>query len=185
MEVASRDDFTAGFEAAQNVGAQAIDVLASPFFNANRDGLIDLATRHRLPAMYESGEYVRGGGRISYGPDFADLFRRAAGYVDRLLKGAKPADLPIEQPTKFELLINAKTATALGVSFHRYFWHRPIRGRAARQPSSATCSTSASLPGELQAVRPGGRLGLTIILHRDPPCSCFLVGRRRPPDRRR
>ena len=75
-----------------------------------------LAAKHRLPAIYLSRQYVTDGGLISYGPDFADLVFRAGGYVDKILKGTKPSDLPVEQPTKFELLINMKTARALGLT---------------------------------------------------------------------
>ena len=80
----------------------------------HRDLIIALAARHRLPAIY-SLRFVAGGGLISYGPDFIDQYRRAAGYVDRILKGEKPADLPVQAPTKYELVINLKTAKALGL----------------------------------------------------------------------
>ena len=73
----------------------------------------ELAAKHRLPAMYELRAYVEAGGLIAYGPDIIDIWRRAAGYVDKILKGARPADLPVEQPTKFELVVNLKTAKAL------------------------------------------------------------------------
>ena len=74
-----------------------------------------LAARHRLPAVYNARFYVHDGGLISYGPDFVELFRRAAGYVDRILRGEKPADLPVQAPTKYELVVNRKTAKALGL----------------------------------------------------------------------
>jgi putative ABC transport system substrate-binding protein len=80
-----------------------------------RDLIITLAARHKLPAVYPSRYMVTAGGLVSYGPDIADMFRRAAGYVDRTLKGAKPADLPVQAPTKYELVINVKTAKALGL----------------------------------------------------------------------
>jgi len=84
--------------------------------HTQRRRLVDLAAKKRLPAIYQTKEFVVDGGLISYGPDFADLYRRAATYVDKILKGANPADLPVEQPTKFELVINLKTAKALGLT---------------------------------------------------------------------
>jgi putative ABC transport system substrate-binding protein len=81
-----------------------------------RDLIITLAARHKLPAVYSDRFFIAVGGLISYGPDRVDQYRRAAGYVDRILKGEKPADLPVQQPTKFELVINLKTAKALGLS---------------------------------------------------------------------
>jgi putative ABC transport system substrate-binding protein len=82
---------------------------------ATRDLIITLAARHKLPAVYPFPDIVSAGGLVSYGPDYADQFRRAAGYVDRILKGAKPADLPVQAPTKYELVINLKTARAIGL----------------------------------------------------------------------
>jgi putative ABC transport system substrate-binding protein len=91
-------------------------VAAGPGANFHRDLIITLAARHKLPAIYPSREFVAAGGLMSYGPDRVDQYRRAAGYVDRILKGEKPADLPVQQPTKFELVINLKTAKTLGLS---------------------------------------------------------------------
>jgi putative ABC transport system substrate-binding protein len=85
-------------------------------FSSKRRRLVDLAAKNRLPALFSFREYVDAGGLMSYGPNLADLFRRAATYVDKILKGAKPGDLPVEQPTKFELVINLKTAKALGLT---------------------------------------------------------------------
>ena len=87
----------------------------SPLAIVHRDLIVALAARHRLPAVYSDRFFVAGGGLISYGPDLVDQFRRAAGYVDRILKGEKPADLPVQAPTKYELVINLKTAKALGL----------------------------------------------------------------------
>jgi putative ABC transport system substrate-binding protein len=85
------------------------------FFN-QRACIVELAEKHRLPTIYESVAFIEAGGLMSYGPLLPDLYRRAATYVDKILKGAKPADLPVEQPTKFELVINLKTAKALGLT---------------------------------------------------------------------
>jgi putative ABC transport system substrate-binding protein len=116
LQVGEVADFEGAFRAAHDERAQALHVLPSPFLNAHRRLLIDLAARYRLPAMYEFREYVRDGGLMSYGVSLPDMYRRAASYVDRILKGAKPGDLPIEQATKFELVINLKTAKALGLT---------------------------------------------------------------------
>jgi putative ABC transport system substrate-binding protein len=90
-------------------------VTGSPAAVVHRELIISLAARHRLPAIYNTRVYATSGGLISYGPDFVDQFRRAAGYVDRILKGEKPADLPVQAPTKYELVINLKTSKSLGL----------------------------------------------------------------------
>ena len=91
-------------------------VLADPFTVSQRARIVEFVAEHRLPAIYESRDFVEAGGLMSYGPNISDLYRRAASYVDKILRGAKPGDLPIEQPTKFELVINLKTANALGIT---------------------------------------------------------------------
>jgi putative ABC transport system substrate-binding protein len=96
--------------------ASALYVTLDPVFLEHRARIVDLAAKERLPALYDVKEFIQAGGLISYGPDLADLFRRVPYYVDRILKGAKPADLPVEQPTKFELVLNLKTAKALGLT---------------------------------------------------------------------
>src|SRR5713101_915781 len=116
LRAARPDELEMAFSAAQKNRAEALIVLSSASFYAHRAQVVALAARYRLPAMYHSKEFVVDpGGLMSYGADFRDLYRRAAGYVDKILKGAKPADLPVEQPTKFELVINLKTAKALGI----------------------------------------------------------------------
>lgn len=104
------------FTAAKHERADAMQVLPGPFFVRHRAQLVELAMRHRLPAIYELRVFVEAGGLMSYGPNFPDLFHRAASYVDRILKGAKAGDLPIEQARKFDLVISLKTARALGVT---------------------------------------------------------------------
>jgi len=96
--------------------AGALTVLGSPMFFNERGRLVDLVAKNRLPAVYGPREFVDAGGLMAYGPNFPDMYRRAATYVDKILKGAKPGDLPVEQPTKFELVINMKTAKALGLT---------------------------------------------------------------------
>ena len=96
--------------------AGALAVLPTTMFFNERRSLVDLAAKNRLPTVFPYREFVDVGGLMAYGPDLADLSRRAATYVDKILKGAKPADLPVEQPTKFELVINLKTAKALGLT---------------------------------------------------------------------
>jgi putative tryptophan/tyrosine transport system substrate-binding protein len=96
--------------------ADALLVSANPFFNIHRDRIVALATRHRLPALYEFRDFVEAGGLMCYGADMTEVYRHLATYVDRIFKGASPSDLPVEQPTKFELVINLKTAKALGLT---------------------------------------------------------------------
>jgi putative tryptophan/tyrosine transport system substrate-binding protein len=110
------EQLSAAFEKMTKNRADALLVVADPMFYAERIQIADLAARHRLPAMYGLKEHADAGGLVSYSADFRDLYRRAAGYVARVLKGAKPADLPVEQPTKFELVVNLKTAKALGLT---------------------------------------------------------------------
>jgi putative ABC transport system substrate-binding protein len=117
VEVGKVSEFEGAFRTAREDRAQAVLVLPSPVFNAHRRVVITLAARYRVPTFYEFREYVQDGGLISYGPSITDMNRRAASYVDRILKGAKPGDLPIERPTRFELVINLKTAKALGLTF--------------------------------------------------------------------
>ena len=95
---------------------QAVVVLGFGPYMAARQRLAEIALRYRLPTFFSWRDHVEVGGLMSYGPDFSDLFRRGAVYADKILKGAKPADLPVEQPTKFELVINLKTAKALGLT---------------------------------------------------------------------
>jgi len=96
--------------------AGALIVLPDPFFRAQARRIAELAAQHRLPTMFFIGETVEAGGLMSYGPNLAEQYYRAATYVDKILKGAKPGDIPVEQPTKFELVINMKTAKALGLT---------------------------------------------------------------------
>src|SRR5207302_1325463 len=94
---------------------EALLVTAEPFTRLHRDRILEFTVKNRIPAIYEDGGFVRAGGLMSYGPSIPSLFHSAASYVDKILKGAKPADLPVEQPTKFLLIINVKTAQALNL----------------------------------------------------------------------
>ena len=108
-------ELTDAFSAMARERIDAVAVINSPLVYLERKRIAELALKHRLPAIYGGAEYVEAGGLLSYGPSYPELFRRAAIYVDKILKGANPADLPIEQPTAFELVLNAKTARALGL----------------------------------------------------------------------
>jgi putative ABC transport system substrate-binding protein len=109
-------EFEVAFTRMKKERADGLFVQADTMFSVNLKQLVDLAARHRLPAMYRDRRMVEAGGLMAYGPDAPDMYRRAATYVDKILKGAKPADLPVEQPTRFELVINLKTAKALGLT---------------------------------------------------------------------
>ena len=110
------EELDSAFSAVNRAHVQALYVIDDRLFSSHRMTLLKLVSKARLPAIYSSREFADAGGLISYGPNWANLFRRSAGYVDKLLKGAKPGDLPVEQPTKFELVVNLKTAKALGLT---------------------------------------------------------------------
>jgi len=116
LEARGPNEFDGAFAAMAKERVGALLVVSDSIFNSHRTRLADLAARSRLPAAYGVRESVEAGGLMSYGPSFLDLYRRSAAYVDKILKGAKPADLPVEQPTKFELVINLKTAKSLGLT---------------------------------------------------------------------
>ena len=113
--VGSESDVERAITAAGSRSGAGLIVLPDSFLNSHRDLVVGLTARQRLPAIYALSEFTRSGGLIAYGIERTDLFRRAASYVDRILKGEKPADLPVQQPIKFELVINLKTARALGL----------------------------------------------------------------------
>jgi putative tryptophan/tyrosine transport system substrate-binding protein len=121
VEISTEVGLEQAFGAIDKAAAQALVVLTDPILFSQRKRTVDLANKNRLPAMYFFQGFVEEGGLISYGPGDADLFRRSAGYVDRILKGAKPGDLPIEQPVRFELFINLKAARMLGVTIPESF----------------------------------------------------------------
>ena len=116
LDVHAPKDLEAAFGAARKSRVDAMLVLTSVVTNTNRRPIVELAAKDRLPAIYYTAEWVEAGGLLTYGASFPDLFRRAATYVDKILKGAKPADLPVEQPTKFELVINLKAAQQIGLT---------------------------------------------------------------------
>ena len=116
VEARGPKDFESAFSEMTQKGAGALLVLSDPMLNAHRERIANLATKSHLPAIYEFKEFVEAGGLMSYGTNIVDVYRRVAKFVDKILKGAKPADLPVEQPLNFEFFINLKTAKALGVT---------------------------------------------------------------------
>jgi putative ABC transport system substrate-binding protein len=116
LEARAPGDFAGAFSAMTKERAGGVIILTSSMFNAERTRIAELAAQSRVPAISSLREFAEAGGLIAYGINLGERFRRAATYVDKILKGTKPADLPIEQPTKFELVINLKTAKALGLT---------------------------------------------------------------------
>jgi len=116
LDARKPEDLERVFDDANRQHADGLMVAADGLFQANRKRISELAAKHRLPAIYQSREFVEAGGLIAYGPSYPDLYRRATAYVDKILRGANPGELPIQQPTKFELIINAKSANALGLA---------------------------------------------------------------------
>ena len=115
LEATERNDFGRAFEAATKGRAGAMTVLSSGIFHTHREALVGLSAKNRLPTVYDHKDYTESGGLMSYGPNVPEMFRRAATYVDKILKGTKPADLPVERPIKFELVINLKAAKQIGL----------------------------------------------------------------------
>jgi putative ABC transport system substrate-binding protein len=115
LEVRGPDDFDSAFEAARGLRPDGLITVEDPLTADHRTRIAEFTARQQLPSLHGIREFVVAGGLISYGPNLADLFRHAAYYVDKILRGAKPADLPVQQPTKFEMVINLKTAKSLGL----------------------------------------------------------------------
>ena len=116
LQVRGPNDLQSAFDASTKAGAGAVIVLQGPLTSSYRKRIVELATKSRLSAVYHESEFPEAGGLMSYGVSYSDMYRRAAIYVDKILKGAKPADLPVEQPTKFEFVINLKTAKQIGLT---------------------------------------------------------------------
>jgi putative ABC transport system substrate-binding protein len=116
LEVRSLDDFESAFARAKKERAQALITTTGERINTQQRQVLDFAAKNRLPAIYHYSEFVEAGGLMSYGPNNADVFRRAADFVDKILKGTKPGDLPVEQPTKFEFIVNLSAANQIGLT---------------------------------------------------------------------
>ena len=116
LDVRKPEDFERTFNDASEQRIDALVVALDGLLSQNRQIIVDLAAKHRLPAVYGSSEFIIPGGLAAYGPSYSDLYRRAANYVDKILKGVRPADLPVELPTKFQLVINLKTSKSLGLT---------------------------------------------------------------------
>jgi putative tryptophan/tyrosine transport system substrate-binding protein len=127
VEISRADDIDRAFSALTTGRAEALIVIGSALTFTNRDQIASLAQKNRLPSMYGQRAYVDAGGFMAYGPDLADAWRRAATYVDKILKGAKPGELPVEQATKFELVINPKTAKDLGLTIPQSVLARAVQ----------------------------------------------------------
>jgi putative ABC transport system substrate-binding protein len=119
-EIRGAEDIASGFEALKG-RVDALYVASEPLLLTNRVRIITLAQNAKLPTMFSVREYVEAGGLMSYGPNFPDLYRRAADFADKILRGAKPADIPVEQPIKFDLVVNLTTAKALGLTIPESF----------------------------------------------------------------
>jgi putative ABC transport system substrate-binding protein len=116
LEIKSADDIDLAFRAMTKARDQAIIIILSPLVTLNSKRIVELALKHRLPGIYPTGQFVEEGGLMSYGPSIADLYRRAATYVDKILKGTNPSQLPIEQPMKFDFIVNLKAAKQIGLT---------------------------------------------------------------------
>ena len=116
VELRDRDGIVPAFATMRKERANGLFVITDPLTLANRNEIVKLAASERIPAVYEFGEFARAGGLMAYAPSVTEQFRRAANYVDKILRGAKPGDLPVEQPTRFELVINLNAAKALGIT---------------------------------------------------------------------
>jgi len=116
LDVLDPKNIETAFRVAAKGRADALMVLGNPILNAHRKQIVDLAVKQRLPATYTRPEFIEAGGLMYYGTNYNDLFRRAATYVDKILKGAKPADLPVEQPKKFEFIVNLKAGKEIGLT---------------------------------------------------------------------
>ena len=116
LEVRSLDDFESAFARAKEDGAQALITIQGGLVSTQRRQVLDFAAKNRLPAMYSASEFVEAGGLMSYGPSQRDQWRRAADFVDKILKGTKPADIPVEQPMKFEFIVNLNAAKQIGLT---------------------------------------------------------------------
>jgi putative ABC transport system substrate-binding protein len=119
LGVRKPDDIDAALSTISRERPDAVLVVSDSLTNTNRKRIIDFASANHIPAMYEFGYYVRDGGLMSYGPDASDMFRRAAAYVDKILKGSKPGELPVEQPTRYYLIVNLKAAKTLELTIPR------------------------------------------------------------------
>jgi putative ABC transport system substrate-binding protein len=118
------DDIDKAFTEMSKAHVDTVLVVSSPLVTLHSKQIAELALKHRLPGMYPTRQFAEEGGTVAYGPLIGDLYRRAATYVDKILKGAKPADLPVEQPTKFELVINLKTAKQIGLTIPQSVLYR-------------------------------------------------------------
>ena len=124
LAVRGLDDFDSAFARAKRDGAEALITVPGPLINTQRRQVLDFAAKNRLPAMYPTSEFAEAGGLMSYAPSYTDLYRRAADFVDKILKGTKPGDIPVEQPTKFEFIVNLQAAKQIGLTIPQSLLYR-------------------------------------------------------------
>jgi putative tryptophan/tyrosine transport system substrate-binding protein len=165
-------DFERLFQAAISQRANALLTLPNPIVSAHRKRVLNLAAKNRMPTMYPESRFTDAGGLMSYGPNLPNLYRRAAFYVDKILKGAKPADLPVEQPTKFELVINLKTAKTLGltISSKMLMWADRVIGDGGQMPEKSVTTTYSSEGQRSAQIR---RIGVLMAGSGNPDLEVF------------
>ena len=161
LKVQHRGDLAEAFAAARNAEAQALNIFASPFLSSLSGEIIRVSAAQRLPAIYQWKEHFESGGLVSYGPSLVQLWRQAGTIAAKLLKGAKPADMPVEQPTKFELVVNTRTAKAIGINLSPSLLVPRMRWLTRPRANVGSGQHEAAVPAAPTNVRSWGRTDST------------------------